>query len=280
MSIKKNSGFNRNRTFGIEIEGLSPVSRERLAQILQRAGVQCHYEGYNHRTRSHWKIVTDGSIIEQNGEYGFELVSPPLRGAHGLEEIKKVCKALNEAGCKVNRSCGLHVHHDASDYDVEAFKNLYAIYIRYEAAIDELVSESRRGQRNAYCHSLGGEIGLARIRSVQQMDQLLYEVYPSRYMKLNCQSYVVHGTIEFRQHQGTMDGEKIANWVVLTQMMVERAVAGKIRMKNGANDWFNLKKVIRGYKWMGADETQQEAVSYYNKRRQAFMKAALTASAE
>ncbi|WP_461369034.1 amidoligase family protein, partial [Candidatus Darwinibacter acetoxidans] len=138
----------------------------------------------------------------------------------------------------------------------------------------------RRGQRNAYCNSLGGEFGLARIRSVRQMDQLLSEAYPSRYMKLNCQSYEIHGTVEFRQHQGTMDGEKIANWVVLTQMMVERAVAGKIRMKSGANDWFNLKKVIRGYKWMGADETQQEAVSYYNKRRQAFMKAALTASAE
>lgn len=46
MTIKKNTGFNRNRTFGIEIEGLSPVGRERLAQILQRAGVQCRYEGY------------------------------------------------------------------------------------------------------------------------------------------------------------------------------------------------------------------------------------------
>ena len=271
MTIKKNTGFNRNRTFGIEIEGLSPVGRERLAQILQHAGVQCRYEGYNHRTQSHWKIVTDASIIEQNGEYGFELVSPPLRGAHGLEEIKKVCKALNEAGCKVNRSCGLHVHHDASDYDVEAFKNLYAIYIRYEAAIDELVSESRRGQRNAYCHSLGGEIGLERVKNVRQMNQLLSEAYPSRYVKLNCQSYEVHGTIEFRQHQGTTDGEKIVAWVVLTQMLVERAVAGKIWMKSGAADWFNLKKVIRGYKWMGADEIQQEAIAFLNKRRQALL---------
>lgn len=280
MTIKKNTGFNRNRTFGIEIEGLSPVGRERLAQILQRAGVQCRYEGYNHRTQSHWKIVTDASIIEQNGEYGFELVSPPLRGAHGLEEIKKVCKALNEAGCKVNRSCGLHVHHDASDYDVEAFKNLYAIYIRFETAIDELVSESRRGHQNRFCVGFRDTRLLETLKNVKCMDELLSDVFPSRYVKLNCQSYVVHGTIEFRQHQGTMDGEKIANWVVLTQMMVDRAVESTVQMKSGANDWFNLKKVIRGYKWMGADETQQEAVSYYNKRRQAFMKAALTASAE
>jgi hypothetical protein len=39
------------------------------------------------------------------------------------------------------------------------------------------------------------------------MDQLS-EAYPSRYMKLNCQSYEVHGTVEFRQHQGTIDGRK------------------------------------------------------------------------
>jgi hypothetical protein len=63
------------------------------------------------------------------------------------------------------------------------------------------------------------------------MDQLLSEAYPSRYMKLNCQSYEIHGTVEFRQHQGTTDGEKIVAWVVFTQMLVERAVAGKIRMK-------------------------------------------------
>lgn len=271
MSIKKNSGFNRNRTFGIEIEGLSPLTRNDLARSLETFGIRCVYEGYNHRRRSHWKIVTDASICEDRGTVGFELVSPPLRGVEGLEEIRKVCEALQQIGCRVNRSCGLHVHHDASDYTVESFKNLYAIYIRYEAAIDELVSESRRGQRNGYCGSLGGEIGLARIKSVRQMNQLLFEAFPSRYMKLNCQSYEIHGTVEFRQHQGTTDGEKIVAWVVFTQMLVERAVAGKIRMKNGASDWFNLKKVIRGYKWMGADEIQQEAIAFLNKRRQALL---------
>lgn len=271
MSIKKNSGFNRNRTFGIEIEGLSPVSRNDLARSLETFGIECVHEGYNHRRRSHWKIVTDGSICENRGTCGFELVSPPLRGAEGLEEIRKVCKALRQIGCTVNRSCGLHVHHDASDYNVESFKNLYAIYIRFEAAIDELVSASRRGQRNGYCASLGGEIGLERVKNVRQMYDLTRSVFPSRYVKLNCHSYEVHGTVEFRQHQGTMDGEKIVAWVVFTQMLVERAVAGKIRMEKGAADWFNLKKVIRGYKWMGADEIQQKAVAFLNKRRQALL---------
>ena len=280
MSIKKNSGFNRNRTFGIEIEGLSPLTRNDLARSLETFGIRCVHEGYNHRRRNHWKIVTDGSICEDRGTVGFELVSPPLRGVEGLEEIRKVCEALQQIGCRVNRSCGLHVHHDASDYTVESFKNLYAIYIRFETAIDELVSESRRGHQNRFCMGFRDTRLLETLKNVKCMDELLSDVFPSRYVKLNCHSYVVHGTIEFRQHQGTMDGEKIANWVVLTQMMVDRAVESTVQMKSGANDWFNLKKVIRGYKWMGADETQQEAVSYYNKRRQAFMKAALTASAE
>lgn len=271
MSIKKNSGFNKNRTFGIEIEGLSPVSRNDLARSLEAAGISCIHEGYNHRRRSHWKIVTDGSICENRGTCGFELVSPPLRGVEGLDEIRKVCRVLRQIGCTVNRSCGLHVHHDASDYNVESFKNLYAIYIRFEAAIDELVSESRRGRGNGYCGSLGGETSLERVKNVREMYDLTRSVFPSRYVKLNCHSFEVHGTVEFRQHQGTMDGEKIAHWVVFTQMLVERAVAGKIRMENGAADWFNLKKVVRGYKWMGADEVQQKAVAFLNKRRQALL---------
>lgn len=35
----------------------------------------------------------------------------------------------------------------------------------------------------------------------------------SRYHKVNAEAYKVHKTIEFRQHQGTTDFEKISHWV-------------------------------------------------------------------
>ena len=144
------------------------------------------------------------------------------------------------------------------------------MYARYEDCIDELVAKSRRGSDNGYCAS--PRTNLEQLQNAKSVDEIIDRVYPSRYIKLNCQSFRRHGTIEFRQHGGSTEFEKISNWIILTQMMVERAVNGTIQLKKGATDWFNFKKVIRGYGWMGADEQQQEAISYMNKRRRELAK--------
>ncbi|MEI8004390.1 MAG: amidoligase family protein, partial [Methanothrix sp.] len=47
------------------------------------------------------------------------------------------------------------------------------------------------------------------------------------------EAYYVHRTVEFRQHQGTIDFEDIAAWVSLTQGFVGRATSGKaMRMRS------------------------------------------------
>jgi hypothetical protein len=42
-----------------------------------------------------------------------------------------------------------------------------------------------------------------------------------RYQKLNLESLERHGTIEFRQHSGTVDAEKAVNWVRLCTAFIE-----------------------------------------------------------
>ena len=44
-----------------------------------------------------------------------------------------------------------------------------------------------------------------------------------RYYKVNFCSYVAFGTLEFRQHSGTIEFEKMMNWVKITHMIIERA---------------------------------------------------------
>ena len=270
--MKKNTGFNNERTFGIEIEFFLGRSNRRgayaneVAQAVRNQGIDCQVEGYNHHTRPHWKIVTDASVNYE----GLEIVSPILKGEEGLEELNKVLKGLNEAGAKVDRTCGIHVHHDAGDFTLRTFKNIYGLYARYEDSIDELVARSRRGSQNRFCQS--PRTNLDRLQAAKSVDEIIDQVYPSRYIKLNCQSYRRIGTIEFRQHGGSTDFEKLSNWIIFTQMMVERAVNGTIQLKEGASDWFNFKKAIRGYKWMGADELQQQAINYMNKRRRQLAK--------
>jgi hypothetical protein len=88
--------FTFNRDFGIEIEafGVNPATLERK---LNEAGIETRYEGYNHTTRTYWKIVTDSSL---NGHDTFELVSPILNGENGLEQLEKVCRVLKANNVK------------------------------------------------------------------------------------------------------------------------------------------------------------------------------------
>ena len=55
--------FNNERDFGVEIEFLRPsqTTQEEIANALRGMGVECRVEGYNHTTRTHWKIVSDSS---------------------------------------------------------------------------------------------------------------------------------------------------------------------------------------------------------------------------
>jgi Putative amidoligase enzyme. len=109
--------FDNNRLWGVEIEFLDTVNREDVARKMTEKGVLCYVEGYNHTTRGHWKVVTDASC-------GYELVSPPLKGEEGFRQLKIACEVLNELGAKVDKRCGLHVHHDANDFTVDTFKRV------------------------------------------------------------------------------------------------------------------------------------------------------------
>ena len=127
--------FNEERTFGIEIE-FTTASRETVARLMRQKGLLAEVEGYNHFTRGHWKLITDSSC-------GFELVSPILKGRDGLNQLKLATEALAEAGAKVDRRCGLHVHHDINDLDAKQAANIYALYIKLEKTIDSFLPKSR-----------------------------------------------------------------------------------------------------------------------------------------
>lgn len=209
IEVKLPESFNPNRTFGVEIEFITNKPKRVIAAAIRNAGVNCIDEEYNHETRNHWKIITDGSVSQ-----GWEIVSPVLSGKEGIEQLEVVTRVLNQLGATVDRSTGLHVHHHAADYDSNDIINIFNFYKNNESLIDRLVAISRRQNNNRYTRSFveegAGSFTLDRIRNYD------------RYMKLNYRSYIKYGTLEFRQHQGTTDFVKISNWIYLTQMIVER----------------------------------------------------------
>ena len=209
-----------NRKFGIEIEAYN-CSRERLARELREAGIEVTVEGYNHTTRPHWKLVTDGSL---NGNDTFELVSPILVGEAGLRELEKVCWVLDLCDMKVNGSCGLHVHIDAAGFSMETWRNLALSYKHLEPVIDKFMPASRRD--NYYCKGLG-HVSDEMIRSARTVDELKSRI-GNRYHKVNLEAYSRHKTVEFRQHSGTTNFTKMRNWVLFLHKLVTFATRGQV----------------------------------------------------
>ena len=217
-----------SRRFGVEIEFLATISTQQAVASLRAAGIQVESSHYTHDTTPHWKIVADGSC-------GLELVSPVLEGEAGIEEVRIAAAALEAAGAKVDKRCGLHVHFDARTMSLKAVKNLFKLWLKFEDVLDTFQPPSRRGNANTYCrtnldHSIidaGNHRGqcsemfqkIDACRSMEQMKQL----YPCRYRKLNIHSYFRHQTLEVRHHSGTTDPAKITNWVRLMARMFDAA---------------------------------------------------------
>jgi hypothetical protein len=210
------------RTFGVEIEAYG-VTRDALVAELRAQGLEAHAEGYNHTTRSHWKIVSDSSV---SGPHAFELVSPVLRGLEGLADLERACRALRLCGAQVNNSCGLHVHFGASDLSIGHLRQLVRNYLVLEPTFDSLMPAGRRGNANTYCQGLlqGRTLAEAerQILAATTAQQLATAANTgSRYRKLNMQSFFTHGTVEFRQHSGSTDFEKISFWVKLLHNLID-----------------------------------------------------------
>lgn len=193
---------------------------------MRALGLICHVESYNHETRAHWKIVPDGSVCN-----GAELVSPILRGIDGRRQLRLAMRALRNAGATADRSCGLHVHHDANHLTASQLARLITQWSEAQRSIDWLVAPSRRNNTQ-YCSPLDS-YDLRRADRLGQLGDVAVDrdtvsqcMSGDRFRTFNVQSYGRQGTVEIRQHQGTVNAGKALAWVAFGQAMVTRAVAG------------------------------------------------------
>jgi hypothetical protein len=179
-----------------------------------------------------WKVTTDGSITPSRGT-GMEIVSPILKGQNGLDQLKIVCETLREWGGLINKTCGLHIHFDAENFSMPTWRNLYKNYIICEGTIDSMMPNSRRANNNYYCQSIIGNGSRTRAfrkldnaRTVLELSQTMTN--RDRYRKVNAESFFRHKSIEFRQHSGTINYEKISNWILFLHGIVSYSEKGKI----------------------------------------------------
>lgn len=221
-----------NLSFGVEIEFFRPAGMhmQRVAELITAAGVPAQVSLYGHAVPTgHWKVITDGSLGYARGA---EVVSPPLRGEAGFDQLQKVMTALTAMGGTVTKKCGFHVHVGVATEGIDFFKNLVGLYCSAERAIDSFMAPSRRGDSNRFIRTmLLNQDRLAAAQTVANVAAAVGQTANShrdgtRYKKLNLKSYWAYSTVEFRHHQGTVDADKAANWVRLCLRMVLASRAG------------------------------------------------------
>jgi Putative amidoligase enzyme len=226
-----------NLTFGGEFEVLSPLSREAAGRkVTELTGLPV-FTAIGRAPADAWKIVHDGSI--RGAGQGLEFVSPVLKGDTGIEQVRKVADALKAIGCSVNTSTGFHVHVGAPTSRIDFFKDLVKLYGRFEDSIDQIMPASRRYNSAPYCKSvkLINSAAIDRATTVSGLARAVQEssgAAGSRYHKVNLDSYAKHGTVEFRQHAGTVDADKATNWITICLRLVAAANAGKTGAETGA----------------------------------------------
>jgi hypothetical protein len=102
---------------------------------------------------------------------------------------------------------------------VEHVRAIVTRYAAHESEIDAFMPASRRSNSNTFCKSVQALARNARFRNATTMRELV-DAQGDRYYKVNLQSYYRHGTVEFRQHSGTLNAPKAVNWVRLLDAFI------------------------------------------------------------
>ena len=225
----------KSRRFGVEIETVG-ASRESLASAISAVvGYHVPVLGYHGNTcgccgrtytaaekLSIWKVERDGSLRHRssgNRNTG-EVVSPILEGKAGFDQLENVVKAIHSVGATTNRSTGLHVHVEAADLTGEEVARVVEFYSNNQATIDNMVSLSRRN--NSYCRKYS-TYNLNAMKNAAQTNKEALRGFANKYTVVNISPLFSYGTIEFRQHQGSVNAKKISSWVKFVSGIINGA---------------------------------------------------------
>ena len=232
----------KDQKFGIEIE-LTGISRRRAAEVAAaHFGTSSYYVGTYYdtyaakdRQQREWKFMSDASIKAQrkegknrfdaSPEYRTEMVSPICR-YEDIVTVQELIRKLREAGAFANKSCGIHVHIDASPFDARTLRNITNIMAAKEDLIYKALQVSVARQHR-WCQPVEqrflDDLNSRKPKSMEAVERIWYggnsrrdtHYDDSRYHCLNLHSVFQKGTVEFRLFNGTVHAGKIKAYIQL-----------------------------------------------------------------
>ena len=155
----------KTQNFGIEIE-MTGITRSTASKVIAgyfnttATHIGGVYDSYSIRDSDdrQWKIVRDASVRCENRSgqnasslYSAEFVSP-ICTYDDIETIQELVRSLRGAGARVNSSCGIHVHINASPHTPKTLRNIVNIM----ASKEDLLYKSLKVSvsREHYCQKM------------------------------------------------------------------------------------------------------------------------------
>ena len=237
----------RSQNFGIEIE-MTGLTRAAAARIIAgHFGTQAIHVGGGYDTYTvrddrnrQWKLVSDASIKCRNRnnraasrDYSVEFVSPICK-YEDIETVQELVRKLRAGGARVNNSCGIHVHVDASSHTPQTLRNIVNIM----ASKEDLLYKTLQVQvdREYYCKKADTrfleEFNHKRPRTMEDVEKMWYNGMGSRhnhydnsrYHALNLHSVFSKGTIEFRMFNSTLHAGEVKAYIQLCLAISHQAL--------------------------------------------------------
>lgn len=232
-----------------------------------------------------FRPVHDGSIDSRGDGSGVEWVMrTPSNGDELYTRITSLTEYLNR-GFDVNRSCGLHVHVDARDCEWRQLKHILLLGKAVQDVIYKMLPPSRDNGR--WCRRIPmSRSDIFAIDSNEDFIEAWYNSWgvnpsmekynDSRYCGMNMHSRIINGSVEFRYHSGTINQEKILNWVKICTAIVDVG----IEISKGKKETVEIENAIKGrdltyeefFKYLKLDDDVREYVDqrmskFYNKNK-------------
>lgn len=240
----------RNQNFGIEIE-MTGITRCAAAKVIagffytEAVHVGGGYDAYAVRDEQgrQWKIMSDSSILRETrsgrnagATYSVELVSPICQYSD-IETVQEIVRKLREKGAKVNSSCGIHVHVDASSHTPKTLRNIVNIMASKEDLLYKTLKI--KVERERFCKKADtrflDDVNRRRPQNMQDLEMLWYNGRSgshihydnSRYHGLNLHSVFSKGTIEFRLFNSTLHAGEVKSYIQLCLAISHQALVQK-----------------------------------------------------
>ena len=237
--------------FGIEIELTGITRKETLNVINQRLNGVVDYYKETIKTEDNrvWKVAYDSSIEAKrkidgtyryaSSEYCVELVSPILQ-YEDIELLQDLIRLIRKAGGYTKDSrCGIHIHLDGTDHNVQSIKN----FINIIASKNDLLYKALNiaPERIRYCKKIDDnlvrKLKTRRVKTYAKLKKMWYEDYmgatethyhQSRYHFLNLHSYFTgNHTVELRGFNSELHAGKVKAYILLALGMNEQALTQK-----------------------------------------------------